>query len=363
MNKQKKVLLYFFIFAAMGTNSHAGIEPLRNGAVVGRHVFALVKDSQNKPLQQQGKIKIYSQKPCQHDLAMANKQYRVSVFSQEVGAIYLSYPDKSKQKWLDTENIALGGVKGLYFPDCGQKTPWGSILSSETGLLDARDRKKLKRIFTPYLGASIKTASPYDYGWLFEVILLDQQGHVKVIKNYAAGRTAASQVLLMPDQKTIYLYDGKFSGHLYLFIADKAASLSQGRLYVLYEQEGRIQYQLLGKGSALKMKFKLKKMRFNRIFKHKPLKKQQCAKGYKIANSYYGQECLKLQKRNKKYAGLFEPIRFAAYLGIKPLLTKGLTLLPVRNGLQVFQQKTLQQAFVFAPGSSLNSNFIIRKSK
>ncbi|MCG8380685.1 MAG: hypothetical protein MJA28_00485 [Gammaproteobacteria bacterium] len=246
--------------------------------------------------------------------------YQVSSIGQVVGALYMTRLSTDSGEPVDTYPLDLEPINGLTHPSPGIKTPWNSVLFSEVNLVDAKKPQAFAETYKPYFKHKVEQVNPYHYGWLAELGLLEAEGSAKVIKNYAVGRLFAAHVLAMPDQKSLYLLDSEYSGNLYLFIADEEGSFSKGSLYVVHQKGNAIKYKIIGKESALRIKFKLKKIKFSDLFSVQNQESGQCQKNHVYIKTVYGEECLLLKNKNKRYAGLFDPIRVTSLMGINGFL-------------------------------------------
>jgi secreted PhoX family phosphatase len=81
-------------------------------------------------------------------------------------------------------------------------------------------------------GGDLLQMNPYDYGYIVEVKVLNEQGAHSVTKHYAMGRLAFELGYVLPDKKTAYMSDDGTNVGLYMFVADREMDLSSGTLYV-----------------------------------------------------------------------------------------------------------------------------------
>jgi len=291
---------------------------LVTGSVVGRNIFALAYDVNGDPLMIDDAPLIFAADAFDVKLsALAaasdnGKSFIVSGFGDVIGGLYLSKFDDDTKRFIDTRSFELSAVGGLSRPRGGVTTSWGSVLFSEAGLVDATDSAAFIDAFKSYYKGKADMVKPYNYGWVSEAILLDDKGAAKLIKNYSVGRLFASHLYLMPDGKSLYLFDAEHAGQLYFYVAKEAHSLTDGTLYGVSLKDQKADYVPLGSISALKMKFKLKKIGFDKLFDTSVLKDGRCTSGFSHIVTLYGEECLKPKNKNKKYTGLFEPIRALA---------------------------------------------------
>jgi len=329
------------------------------GQVVGRNIFGLATDVNADPLLDNNRAFIYEINPVSEMLDMDNSRFLISVFDARVGTIYLTSLDDAGQA-IDTAALDLSSVGGVSAPGVLKKTRWDTLLLSESARVDGRNAERFEVEFSSYFKNNRELVNPYHYGWLAEVILLNARGEAKLIKNFAPGRLSATDLLVMPDNRTFYFLDS--AGYVYLFVADEAGSLANGELYAVDRQGQRIRNVLLGKGSALRLKLKLKRISFNELFDSAEVDAGQCPAGFSLARSAFGSECLKLKKKNRAYAGIFEPQRYAATRGVRPLAGKAdaLHFDSNLNQLQFVHKGVTQQVFALGSGDKINSQFLLR---
>lgn len=367
MNSQT-FLLISVICALYGTNTIAS--ELTSGEVIGRHIFGLARDYQQSPVMIGEDPLIHKGQVSHHEFVVAGEggkqSYAVSLFNDSLGSAYLSersadldsYVDDS---YVDTHALDLEPISGLTRPGSGIKSPWGSLLFSESTDLNTAAPEKFVEEMAPFFKGNKELVNPYHYGWLAEVILSEIAGETKVIKDYGVGRLAASQIMLMPDAQTLYLLDAEYSGNLYVFIAELAKSLTQGTLYGVLFDGRSVTYHKLGQGAALKTKFRLRNARFASFFDSEQADGGQCSQGFKYLESIYGQECLKLQKRAESYAGLFEPVRVMALQagGESNKPVRAIEYDAVNQRLTLIQADQQQRTFPLKSDSTLQSQFIM----
>lgn len=154
--------------------------------------------------------------------------------------------------------------KGLWIPCGGSLSPWGTHLSSEEYHPDAFDQgdnqslSNLKAFSQNAFGNA--NASAYWYGHLPEVtVKADGTGTFK--KYYNQGRYSRELVQVFPDQRTTLGGDDSTNSGLFMFVADKAADLSSGTLYVAKyttalnaTSTGKILWIKLGKATSDEVK-------------------------------------------------------------------------------------------------------------
>ena len=303
------------LFAFINTTNIIADE-LVTSEVVGKNIFGLANDVNGDPLMIDEMPLVFETAAFEKKISSVDaKSFFVSGFGDVIGGLYLSLFDDESKRFIDTNAFDLSAIGGLSRPRGGVTTAWDSVLFSEAGLVDGADSISFIEVFKSYYKGKADIVKPYNYGWLAEAILLDNKGSAKIIKNYSVGRLFASQLYLMPDGRSLYLFDAENTGQLYFYVAAVAESLTNGTLYGVNFFNGKADYVLLGSSSALKMKFKLKKISFKKLFDTSPLKEAGCASGFNHIDTIYGEECLKQKKKNRKYVGLFEPIRMLAMKG------------------------------------------------
>jgi hypothetical protein len=305
---------------------------INGGDVIGKNIYGVINDIKGNPIQIDGKAVIVKDNSYSGFLNIKDKEedisqdFLISSFSSSngIGSLYVTKTkmDENGIKAIDTKSIDLSALGGVYSPSKGYKTSWNTYLFSQDKLIDSKNDKEFIQNFKPYFTHKSKLVNSYKYGWGFEAVVLNIKGDAKAINNYAMGRTFASDIAVMPDNRTVYIYDGKYSKNLYLFIADKAQDFIKGMLYVAKFDGDKMKFEKLGKNSSLKMKLKMRRgVAFKNIYKSKKAKNGKCARKYTFISTVYGDECLRVNKRFKKYAGVFEPIRQSAVLGVEPFLT------------------------------------------
>jgi hypothetical protein len=308
-----------------------------------------------------------------HEFVLAQQTYTVSLFNHSPGSVYLSEKHPQGEGYLVTQALSLEPVSGLAGPVGGVKTPWGSLLFSESESVDAANADTFVTLMAPFFKGDKDLVNPYHYGWPAEVVLLQSDdgeseaanaGDAKVIKDYGVGRVSASQLLVMPDAKTVYLLDGKTSGNLYVFVAEQENSLTQGTLYGVLFNGDSVAYHKLGEGAALKTKFRLRRASFETFFDRTEPENEVCPPDFRHAESVYGFECLKVQQRAQPYVGLFEPVRTMAMLPAsktkKPI--QAMEFDSAGQRLSLIQPDGEAQSFALKPHSQMQSQYIMEVS-
>lgn len=352
-----------WLFALINTTSIIADE-LVTGSVVGKNIFGLANDVNGDPLMIDGMPLIFETNTFNKKISSVDgKSFFVSGFGDVLGGLYLSIFDDETKHYIDTSSFNLSMVGGLSNPRGGVSVSWGSVLFSEAVLVDGADSASFIDVFKSYYKGKADMVKPYNYGWVAEAILLDNKGGAKLIKNYSIGRLFASQLYLMPDGRSLYLFDAENTGQLYFYVAAVAESLTDGTLYGVNFVNGKADYALLGSTSALKMKFKLKKISFGKLFDTSPLKDGRCASGFNQIVTVYGEECLKQKKKNRKYTGLFEPVRT---LAMKSKNHSRVKLTDIKydqenNRLELTTEDGSSMKFSLGHNGKLNSRYVIEE--
>jgi hypothetical protein len=251
---------------------------------------------------------------------MGESKFQLALFDSDIASLYLTELHFENDTPIDTFPIDVSSAGGLAGLGALMLTPWNSALFSETRLVDGADYSAFSEIFKPYLAGVLDQFNPYHFGWPAEFVLLDETGASKVIKHYAMGRVFASSMLIMPDNKTVYLNDGKHSGNLYVFIAQEPGSLGSGKLFgVSFANHDQLAFLPLGESTSVKVKLRLGRADFNKLFKVGKSDGAACTQGATAIQSVWGGECLSLNSAASNFAGLLEPARvFSLQGGIGP---------------------------------------------
>jgi len=358
--KKIKLLLVLTLLLLVTESSFS--QTASGGEVVGRNIFGLATDYQGDPVLIEDRPLIYNNSAFEEIITIKKSNFLVSGFNNLIGGIYLTKLGEDRSQKIDTIPLKLVKMDGLTSPAGGKITDWNTVLFSETGLINGADSTQFVTDFKSYFKGKANLVNPYKYGWVSEVIVLNDQGQAKTIKNYSLGRLFANQVVVMPDNKTIYTIDKL--GNLYMFVAKQARSLAKGKLYAVVRNNDQVDYALLGAQAALKVKFKLKRAKFKSIFKSKVPKKQRCSKMYTYVETIYGQECLMVKKKYKKYAGLFEPIRVMAMKGYSAFVAANSQMDFNQENMKITLSHVDQNELILVLGEDLklNSKYIIKES-
>jgi len=370
MNLMMKRALVLGCLIGLHAGANAASPELASGRVIGKHIFGLARDHQQSPLMVAEDPLIHQGSAGHHEFVLAQQTYTVSLFDHSPGSVYLSEKQSQGEGYLTTEALDLEPVSGLARPVGGVKTPWGSLLFSESESVDAAASDTFVASMAPFFKGDDEQVNPYHYGWPAEVVLLESEGgdgqtqNAKVIKDYGVGRVSASDVVVMPDGKTVFLLDGDHSGNLYVFIAEQANSLTQGKLYGVLFDGRSVSYHELGEGAALKTKFRLRRASFDTFFEQQPPSNGDCPSGFEFADSIYGQECLKVQSRAQAYIGLFEPIRMMALLpgSEEKKAIQAMEFDAAGSRLSLIQVDGGTRSFALKPHSQMQSQYLMEVS-
>jgi hypothetical protein len=244
-------------------------------------------------------------------------------------------------------NIDMSGVKGLWIPCAGSKSPWNTHLGSEEYEPDARcaenpsdfcastpsytsfndpanflNLDSMNRFLDP-TGAT-EPARVYDYGIVPEVTV-DKDGTATVVKHRALGRISRELVDVMPDQRTVYQGDDGTYNVMTMFVADNPGDLSAGTLYAAkWNQtsdssedggEADLTWYKLGHASDAEIEAMVDGgITFSQIFETSPTP----AEGFTTIKAGHNTglvEHLRLIPGMEQAAAFLETRRYAAYVG------------------------------------------------
>ncbi len=330
---------------------------LRSGQDVGDNIFGLVYDHNGKPIAaKDGSLKISNANDFTSLIPVGKKIFMINHFESRPAAMYITELKQDKDgnlKAISTKNIDFSAYNGLWVPCAGSITPWNTHLGSEEYEPDAKKVKSNGSInayydaMADYFGGDLKKLNPYDYGWITEVKVLNENGNVKAVKHFAMGRFAHELAYVMPDQKTAYLTDDGTNTGMYMFIADNKGDLSSGTLYAAKwiqtsSKDGgaaNLKWISLGHANDNDIKKALdKRVRFNDIFESiTPVKGKQPPEGFTSIHASGGWEWLKIKPGMEKIASRLEARRYAGIKGATTEFRKmeGITFNPHRQELYV----------------------------
>ncbi|MEQ5843875.1 DUF839 domain-containing protein [Paraburkholderia acidicola] len=142
-------------------------------------------------------------------------------------------PATGKLTLVSYSNVDTSSAHGLWITCGASLSPWNTHLSSEEYEPDAAtiSTNSQFKSFSRNLYGDETKANPYHYGHLPE-ITVNPDGTGTARKHYCLGRISHELVQVMPDRRTVLMGDDATNGGLFMFIADKAADLSAGTLYV-----------------------------------------------------------------------------------------------------------------------------------
>ncbi|WP_034300156.1 PhoX family phosphatase [Herbaspirillum sp. RV1423] len=142
-------------------------------------------------------------------------------------------PQTGKLSLVKYHNVDTSSVNGLWITCGASLSPWNTHLSSEEYEPDAAAiaGNVQFQAFSKNLFGDAAKANPYHYGHLPE-ITVHADGSGSVVKHYCLGRISHELVQVMPDRRTVLMGDDATNGGLFMFVADHAADLSAGTLYV-----------------------------------------------------------------------------------------------------------------------------------
>lgn len=142
-------------------------------------------------------------------------------------------PKNGKLSLVKYSPVNTSQAQGLWITCGSSLSPWNTHLSSEEYEPDAPFAHENPRFksFSKNLYGNETSANPYNYGHLPEVTV-NPDGTGTLVKHYCLGRISHELIEVMPDRRTVLMGDDYTNSGMFLFIADKAADLSSGTLYV-----------------------------------------------------------------------------------------------------------------------------------
>lgn len=224
--------------------------------------------------------------------------------------------------------LDLSSVGGGNLFCAAESTTWGSHLAAEEYEADIRmlaadgtvsdDREAYNRMAW-YHRDAFPRVSPYDYGWIAEVQLLDDAGRTHITKRTAMGRFSHEQARVMPDGRTVYLSDDGPNGGFFMFVADVAGDLSVGTLYAARWDAsqtgvGTLGWISLGRASEAQIAtWRAKGTGFDDLFESAD--PETCADPLTSIHAMFGRECLRVRPGAELAASRLETRRYAALRG------------------------------------------------
>ena len=229
--------------------------------------------------------------------------------------------------------IDFSSVNGTWINCFGSQTPWNTHLGSEEDYdlqlnpLSSNYASTTAagiKAMTELYWKNTKTANPYHYGWIPEVVVT-KDGATSVVKHYAMGRGTWEMSMVMADSRTALMGDDGTNVALIMFVADKEKDLSAGTLYAAKWN----QTSATGAGAADLTWFKLGHATnaeikaiidggttFADIWNFVAPVEGACDAGYtRVRTGSTADECLMLKPGMEKAAAFMETRRYAAYLG------------------------------------------------
>ena len=306
---------------------------LRAGDKLGDVVFGQLVDINGKPMVNKDGSPIVCDKPDFMSLLKAgDKIFMINQFECRPAAMYLTELSQDAATGaltpISTRPIDFSGVNGAARHCAGMVTPWNTHLSSEEDVRDARKLKadgtldkRYKQIATYLAG---KEASPYMWGWVPEVSILNGAGDTRVVKHFAMGRLSTEIAYALPDERTVFLSEDNTNSPLAMFVADKARDLSAGTLYAAKWTQwggdagsGELEWINLGHATNDEIgQLIAAPTTFDQLFDTaEPAEDASCPAGFKSINAEFKHECLALRPGMETAASRLETGRYAAYMG------------------------------------------------
>ena len=350
---------------------------LEGGKRYGAGTFAAILNAEGKPVNDGDGKPVFSTYPdFTSILPVAGQLFGVTHFESLPSALYLSRFVQDRRTGAmsvaETRSLRLANIGGIYNPCAGMITPWGTHLGGEEYPADVRafdeavrnqDKTKLSRWIPQnlrYFGinprepdfAAIKARfNPYRYGYPFEVTVKSWL-NVVVTRHHAMGRFSHELAYVMPDRRTVYMTDDGDNGGFFMFLADRAGDLSNGKLFAARwdqtspaggpEATANITWIDLGAARSADIARAIEGgLTFDRLFETAEMTEDgQCPTGFGAVN-FVGDiarrsgECLKVKPGQEIIASRLESRRYAALKGATTEFTKaeGLTFDPKRKRL------------------------------
>ena len=309
---------------------------LKSGDKLGGVVFGQLVDINGKPMVNKDGSPNICDKPDFMSLIQAGgKVFMINQFECRPAAMYLTELNQDVATGaltpVSTQPIDFSGVNGAARHCAGMLTPWNTHLSSEEDVRDARDLiadkpsgKNVKRYkqIAAYLAG--KAASPYMWGWVPEVSILNGAGDTRVIKHFAMGRLSTEIAYVLPDERTVFLSEDNTNSPLVMFVADKARDLSAGTIYAAKWTQrgggggsGGLEWINLGHATNEQIgKLIAAPTTFDKLFDTaKGGKDGSCPADFKSLNAEFKHECLALRPGMEIAASRLETGRYAALMG------------------------------------------------
>jgi secreted PhoX family phosphatase len=328
---------------------------LKPGDKLGDVVFGQLVDINGAPMvNKDGSPNICDKPDFMSLIAVDGKVFMINQFECRPAAMYLTELSQDSATGalapVSTRPIDFSGVNGAARHCAGMVTPWNTHLSSEE---DVRDARKLKadgtldrqyKAISAYLAG--KAASPYMWGWVPEVSILNGAGDTRVVKHFAMGRLSTEIAYALPDERTVFLSEDNTNSPLAMFVADRPRDLGAGTLYAAKWTQsgdgggaGELEWINLGHATNDQIgKLVAAPTTFDQLFDTaKPGWAGGCPAGFKSINAEFRHECLALRPGMEVAASRLETGRYAAYMGASTEFRKleGATFDPDTNRLYV----------------------------
>lgn len=258
-------------------------------------------------------------------LAQDNKTEMYGKLPSPIAVLTLDQNPKTGQlKLVKYHNVDTSKVNGLWITCGASLSPWGTHLSSEEYEPDAFTASSNPnfKAFSENLYGDPNKANPYHYGHLPEV-KVHADGTASIKKHYNLGRISHELIQVMPDQRTALMGDDAINGGLFVFVADKAADLSSGSLYVAKVGKGfsvnpdaaatELTWIQLGHASSAeveKLANILKPTDIMQVFSKDPQDTR-----FKKVTTNGKTEWIQIKPGMEKAAAFLETHRYAAYVG------------------------------------------------
>ncbi|HKO48872.1 MAG TPA: alkaline phosphatase PhoX [Polyangiaceae bacterium] len=278
-------------------------------------------------------------------LSVGSKLFTVTHIETYPSAYYiteLSQDAAGKLTAVATRPIDASPVDGLVFTCAGSVTPWNTHLGSEETDPDARtsfaattptaylnasglsNLAKYKKLDLANLAELRTKVSPYMYGWPVEVTV-NSTGGTTIKKQYGMARMGLELAYVMPDQKTVYMSDDASNTTLYMFVATTAGDLGNGTLFAAKASQTDASnggsfdlswVKIGGEISSATVKAAIGTVTFTDLFDYAAPASGACAdNSFKLVNTEFGPECLKVKPGQEALASRLETRRMAALLG------------------------------------------------
>ncbi len=226
------------------------------------------------------------------------------------------HPKTGDMKMVSYHHVDTRSVHGLWITCAGSISPWNTHLSSEEYEPDAfkaDSDERFQAFCRNTLGVS---GNPYHYGHVPEVTV-HANGTASIKKHYNLGRVSRELIQVMPDQRTVLMGDDFTGGGVFMFIADRAADLSSGTLYVakgeVKHSKMRMQWVRLGHANSDEIEALANRLSARDIMEVRSEDPKDAS--YVLAQDGKKQKWMKLRPGMEKAAAFLETRRYAAMMG------------------------------------------------